>query len=311
MGKDTRANPSLSEVVRSTFVFEAPRLGSRLGVTLFVATETFQRTGSFKFRAAYNVASRVPQDQILAASSGNFGQALACATKMLGKSCIVVMPANSAKVKIAAVEEYGGKVDLIHTGRITRSQRVAELAREYPDAYVASAYDDPLVIEGNASLGSELGRSPHRFDVIVAPLGGGGLASGIISGLKSVGCATPVIAAEPLLANDGARSMREGRIVANDREAQTIADGARTPSLGKHNWEILRTGLGGISEVPEDSIRDGVRLLFTHANLKAEPTGGLGVGALLAEPDRFRGKTVCVVVSGGNVDPATFAAMIS
>ena len=140
---------------------------------------------------------------------------------------------------------------------------------------------------------------------MIAPLGGGGLTSGLIVGLRRAGSAIPVIAAEPLLANDGARSLREGRIVANKFESETIADGTRTLSLGVHNWKILQHGLEGIIEVPEDKNAEAVRLLFLRANLKAEPTGALSLGAVLAAPERFKNQTVCCVVSGGNVDPYT------
>src|SRR5262245_33163934 len=176
------------------------------------------------------------------------------------------MPSTSAQVKIDAVREYGGAVDLIDTREKSRAARVEELARENPDAYVASAYDDPLVIEGNSSLGVELAEANYRFDIVVAPIGGGGLTSGIITGLRAGGSNAKVVAAEPLMANDAARSLREGRIVVNENEPQTIADGARTVSIGEHNWAVLKDGLEGIVEVPEENIKEGVRLLFLLAN---------------------------------------------
>jgi threonine dehydratase len=301
----------LSAVVRKTTIVEAPRLARRLGVSLTIATETFQHTGSFKFRAAYNLASKVDQPKIITASSGNFGQAMAYACSLLGKSCIIAMPSTSAQVKIDAVREYGGEVDLIDVKTKSRAERVAELANENPDAYVASAYDDPLVIEGNASLGAELAKSGREFDFVVAPVGGGGLTSGIITGLRAEGSSARVVGAEPLMANDAARSLRAGRIVVNETEPQTIADGARTVSLGKHNWAVLKDGLASIVEVPEENIKEGVRLLFTLANLKAEPTGALTIGALLADPDFFRDRRVCCVISGGNVDPEVYRTILA
>ncbi|HXG68678.1 MAG TPA: threonine/serine dehydratase [Blastocatellia bacterium] len=307
----SRLSPKpLVEVVRPTTLIEAPRLSRRLGAQITIASETFQHTGSFKFRAAYNVAAKVPHQQIITASSGNFGQAMAYACQILGKSCIVVMPNNSAQVKVAAVREYGGIVDLIQTRTTSRATRVAELAGERADAYVASAYDDPLVIEGNASLGLELGSLDRQFDYIIAPVGGGGLSSGIIQGLRQTGSAARVIGAEPLIANDAARSLRAGHIVANEFEPQTLADGARTLSIGHHNWEVLRDGMMRIVEVPEEMIREGVRLLFGLANLKAEPTGALSVGAVLTEPSFFQGRSVCCVISGGNVDPAVYRDLL-
>jgi threonine dehydratase len=306
------SNPSVASA-RPTTIIEAPRLALRLGVDLFLASETFQHTGSFKFRAAYNVASRVPNHLIITASSGNFGQAVAYSCSLLGKSSIIVMPTTSAEVKINAVREYGGRVELVDVRGKSRAARVQELAREHPEAYVASAYDDPLVIEGNSSLGAELAALARPLDCIVAPVGGGGLTSGLITGIRR---APPprhtiqVVGAEPALGNDAARSLQAGKIIRNDAEPQTIADGARTVSLGEHNWPILRDGLAGIVEVPEELIKEAVRLLFSLANLKAEPTGALSVAALMAEPKRFRGQSVGCVVSGGNVDPSVYQSLI-
>lgn len=304
---------SLAEVraaARPTTFIESDRLRRRLGVNVTIASETFQRTGSFKFRAAFHVAAQAPQQRIICASSGNFGQALAFACRMLGKSCVVVMPSSSARVKVDAVREFGGQVDLVDVAKISRAERVRELAALDPDAYVASAYDDDWVIAGNSTLGIELVESRRDFAAVVAPVGGGGLTAGLIQGLNGCGARTRVYGAEPLLANDAARSLRAGRRIVDNKEPDTQADGARTIGLGQRNWPILQQGLGGIVEVTEDQIREAVRLLFTLANLKCEPTGALGIGALLAAPDQFRDQSVCCVISGGNVDPKLFCEMI-
>jgi threonine dehydratase len=300
-------------IVRPATIIESTRLDAHLvhlGVKIVLASETFQQTGSFKFRAAYHVAIHVPQTLLITASSGNFGQALAYACALTGKSCIVVMPSTSSQIKIAAVREYGGRVELIDTRVKSRKQRVQELAAENPGAYVAASADDPLVIEGNSSLGREIAALKRSFDAVISPVGGGGIASGLIVGLRRAGSTTPVIGAEPLLGNDGARSLREGRIVVNEFEPDTIADGARTLSVGAHNWKILQPGLQGIIEVPEHKIAEAVGLLFLRANLKAEPTGALSLAAVLTAPERFKDQTVCCVVSGGNVAPSTYARLL-
>jgi threonine dehydratase len=298
--------------IRPTTLLELPRLAKELGLgALTLASETFQWTGSFKFRAAYEVASGVDKTLLIAASSGNFGQALAYACSLLEKQSIIVMPQNSAQVKVKAVQDYGGVVELIDTTAVSRAEKVAALAQEHPDAYIASAYDSPLVIQGNASLGRELADLDPLPEVLLVPIGGGGLASGILIGLRSAIKHVQVIGAEPLMANDAARSLRAGRIIANKGEPQTIADGARTVSVGKHNWPILQTGLSAIIEVPEAEIRDGVRTLFSEANLKAEPTGALSLGALLHQPGLFAGRRVCCVISGGNVDASVYASLIA
>jgi threonine dehydratase len=300
---------TLLEAIRPTFFIESQKLRDYLGIDLTIASETFQHTGSFKFRAAYNLALNVENDEILTASSGNFGQALAYACKLLNKKCVVVMPETSAKVKIEAVKSYGATVDLVDTKTVGRSERVSQLAAEMPNCYVASAYNDLFVIEGNSTLGDEL--SQKDFDVIISPIGGGGLISGISKGLCRNGHQAKLIGAEPLLGNDAAKSLKAGKIIANESEPLTIADGARTLSLGNHNWEIIKSGVAEIIEVADEKIAEAVRLYYGLANLKSEPTGALTLGAILANKEKFTDKKVCVVVSGGNVDAEVYRQIIA
>lgn len=300
---------TLLEAIRPTTFVESEKLKTYLGIDLTIATETFQHTGSFKFRAAYNLALNVPNDEILTASSGNFGQALAYACQLTNKKCTVVMPETSAKVKIEAVKNYGATVDLIDTKIVGRNERVAQLAAQMPDAYYASAYDDLLVIEGNSTLGDEL--SEKDFDVVISPVGGGGLISGISKGLCRRGHQATLLGAEPLLGNDAARSMKAGKIVVNDSEPMTLADGARTISLGKYNWAIIEKGVSEIIEVSEEKIIEAVQLYFSLANLKVEPTGALSLGAILETAEKFAGKKICAVVSGGNVDAEIYRQILN
>lgn len=299
---------TLIEAIRPTTFIESAKLRDYLGLDVTIATETFQHTGSFKFRAAYNLALKAQENEILTASSGNFGQALAYACKLLGKKCTVVMPVTSAQVKIDAVRSYGATVDLVDTTKVGRNERVAQLAGQMPDAYFASAYDDKFVIEGNASLGDEL--AARNFDVVISPVGGGGLISGIITGLRRNDRHTMVYGAEPLLGNDAARSLKAGKIIPNETEPMTIADGARTISLGNLNWEIIKDEVISIFEISEDTIAEAVRLYFGLANLKCEPTGALTLGAVLTKPEELKNKKVCLVVSGGNVDPSIYSAIL-
>lgn len=300
---------SLAEAIRPTTFIESVKLKDHLGLDITIASETFQHTGSFKFRAAYNLALNVAEEEILTASSGNFGQALAYACKLVGKRCTVVMPDTSAKVKVDAVRGYGATVDLVDTMKVGRNERVRELARQMPDAYFASAYDDKFVIAGNSSLGDELVNK--GFDIVITAVGGGGLISGLINGFRRHGSDTEIYGAEPLLGNDAARSYRAGTLITNDAEPLTIADGARTISLGKLNWEIIKSGAADIIEVSDESIADALRLYFVMANLKCEPTGALSLGAVLSDRRRFAGKRICLVVSGGNVDPSMYARLIA
>ncbi|MBX7170008.1 MAG: pyridoxal-phosphate dependent enzyme [Pyrinomonadaceae bacterium] len=301
---------TLLEAIRPTTFIESDKLKKQLGIDLTIASETFQITGSFKFRAAYNLALNVPNDEIVTASSGNFGQALACACEILGKKGVVVMPETSAQVKINAVKGYGATVDLVDTKQVRREDRVQQILDTMPNAYRASAYDDSFVIDGNSTLGKEIANYKD-FDAIIVPVGGGGLSSGIIKGLCEIGSSIKVYGAEPLLGNDASRSLQAGEIVANEIEPMTIADGARTLSLGKQNWAIIKDGIAGIIEVSDEKIAEAMRLYFGLANLKCEPTGALSFGAILENRDPFKDKKVCLIVSGGNVDTEVYRKILA
>ena len=299
----------LLEAIRPTTIIESVKLRDHLGLDVTIASETFQHTGSFKFRAAYNLALNVKQDDILTASSGNFGQAMAYACKLTGKKCTVIMPKTSAQVKIDAVRSYGAAVDLIDTTWVGRNERAAQLRAEMPQAYYASPYDDQFVIEGNSTLADEMS-SKYDFDAVVSPVGGGGLISGITLGYRRNNKRIQIFGAEPLLGNDAARSLAAGHLIPNEKEPMTIADGARTISLGNLNWPIIKDGVAGIFEVPDETIAEATRVYFELANLKCEPTGALPLAALMMNAERFSGQKVCLIVSGGNVDPAVYAEIL-
>jgi len=166
-----------------------------------------------------------------------------------------------------------------------------------------------LVIDGNSTLGDEL--AVKDFDVVIVPIGGGGLISGISKGLCRSAHQAQLIGAEPLLGNDAARSLRAGKIILNESEPTTLADGARTVSLGKHNWAIIEKGVSEIIEVTEEKIAEAVRLYFNFANLKVEPTGALSLGAILENKEMFADKKVCALVSGGNVDAKIYRLILA
>ena len=319
---------TLPQHVKPTTFHSTFLLNKTLGAEVTLASETLQITGSFKFRAAYNLLAEVHNEEVITASSGNFGQAVAYACMLLGKRCTVIMPSTSSKIKQDAIRSYGGAVDIADMAVTTRLQRAAEVMADHPDAFFAPPYDHYRVVAGNSTLGKEIfeyfptdtgdsafqnpkSKIQNPIDVIVCPIGGGGLISGIIVARDMLAPNVEIIGAEPLLGNDAAQSLRAGHIVSLEREPPTMADGTRTLSVGKINWEIISTGLRRIVEVPEEKIAEGVRVLFSRANLKVEPTGALAIGAMLTQPDIFAGKRVCCVISGGNVDVETYRKVLS
>jgi threonine dehydratase len=178
------------------------------------------------------------------------------------------------------------------------------LLAEQEGAFEAHAYDDYRVVAGNSTLGKEI-LGAGDFDTLVVPIGGGGLSAGQIIARDHLNARAEIIGAEPQPGNDAARSLRAGQLVSNEQEPPTVADGARTISLGNLNWEILRQGIADIVEVPDTITLEALRAYFA-LNLKVEPTGALALGAVLAQPERFAGKRVCCIVSGGNVDPLVY-----
>jgi threonine dehydratase len=290
--------------VRPTAFLTRPRLDARTGASLVLVSEIGQHTGSFKARAATAAVAGSQATHLLTASSGNFGAALAWAAQAEGKRATVVMPARAARCKIEAVRGYGGEVDLVDTEKQSRLARLAELARAEPAAEVLSPYDDPRVVAGNASLGREL-FTRETVDVVVVPVGGGGLASGVVLARDRFAPGARVVGAEPLLANDAARSLRAGFLCVNEREPDTLCDGARTLSLGRLNFDLLARGLEDIVEVEEAMVKGALQLLAAEG-VRAEPTGALALAAVLCAGERFAGRRVACVVSGGNVDDVLY-----
>jgi threonine dehydratase len=302
----------LADQVKPTTFHSTLLLEKALGAEVTLASETLQVTGSFKFRAAYNLLREVENDEVITTSSGNFGQAVAYACMLLGKHCTVLMPANSSKSKQANIRTYGGVVQLIDTTTKSRAFYTKEVLSDHPNAFYAPPYDHYRVVAGNSTLGREIFErfGSDGLDYIICPIGGGGLISGLIVARDILAPGVEIIGAEPLLGNDAARSLRSGELKSLDAEPPTIADGTRTLSIGNLNWEIIRSGLQRIVEVPEEMIAEGLRTLYSAANLKVEPTGALSVGAILTQPEQFKGKRVCCVISGGNVDPDVYMRIL-
>lgn len=298
----------LMESIKATTWLHFKEIDELVGCSVHFAAEINQITNSFKYRAAASLVQNVNAVGFLTASSGNFGQALACACKLKGVECKVVMPMSSARVKIHAVRSHGAEVVFVDTTVQTRASMVKEVSKQYPNYYVASAYDCEHVINGNATLGHEIMELDWTPDQIVVPIGGGGLISGIATALEKHNSLIPLFGAEPASADDAYRSLHSGQLQENTLDPMTLADGARTRSLGRRNWKVVQRRVTDIFRVSERQITDAMQLFHQHG-VKVEPTGALTLGALLKNTELTG--TVVAVISGANVDPDLYEQIIS
>jgi len=290
-----------------TPVMRSRTLDERSGATVFLKCENFQRGGAFKFRGAFNAVSLLSDEErargVLAYSSGNHAQAVALTGRLLGVNTAVVMPMDAPAPKIAGTRGYGAEVILYDRSGRSREEIAAEL-REERGMTLIPPYDHPGVIAGQGTAALELIEEVGALDVVMTPCGGGGLLSGsaLAAGEASPGCR--VIGVEPELADDATRSFRTGQL-ASVHNPPTIADGLRTPSLGRYTFPLVRQNVSGMRTVTEAQIVEAMRFLWTRMKLVVEPSGAVPVAALLADSDAFRGKRVGIVISGGNVDLAS------
>lgn len=271
--------------------------------------ENLQRTGSFKIRGAYNrIASLSATERangVIAYSSGNHAQGVACAARMLGVHATIVMPENAVPAKVDGTRRYGAEVVFEGTDSEARRRYAEHLAQERGAALVPP-YDHPAVIAGQGTLGLEILAAVQDVQTVVVPIGGGGLISGIAIAIKQQQPTVRIVGVEPVGAADALASRRAGHLVELDR-VDTIADGLRARRVGALPYAAIGAYVDDIVTVPDTAILDAVRLLLTHAHLVAEPSGAVTVAATLA--GAARGRTVAVV-SGGNVDVALLEQII-
>jgi threonine dehydratase len=304
-----RAAKTLAGVVVRTPLLPAPWAGDG---EFWVKPESLQPIGSFKIRGGYHAVASLPADRraagVVAHSSGNHAQAVAYAARAFGVPCVVVMPDVSAPGKIAATEALGARVVLVPPER--RDAVTAELAASEGYA-VIPPFDHRDVIAGQGTVGLEIVADLSTVDVVLVPVGGGGLASGVASAVKALRPSATVIGVEPELAADAQESLRAGRVVdwSTERTYRTVADGLRT-SLSELTLAHLTARLDGIITVTEDEILDTVGLLARSARLVVEPSGAVSVaGYLHRRAELPAGRTVAVI-SGGNLDPARLASLL-
>ncbi len=292
-------------IARRTPIETCRTLDALAGRELFFKCENLQRIGAFKIRGAANMIGGLSDEAaargVVTQSSGNHGQAVALAAALRGVPAWVVMPENSLGVKIRAVEGYGARVVLCAPNLAAREEGAERLLAETGAAYVPP-YDHPQIVAGQATATVELLEQVPGLDAVVAPVGGGGLASGACLAACGAGSSIRVFGAEPLGADDAARSLAAGRLIPQTGP-ETIADGLRS-SLGEVTWAILSKGLAGIVTVTEEQIVAAMRLVWERMKLVIEPSAAVAVAAVLGEEFRaFEGLgRVGVILSGGNLD---------
>ena len=296
----------LQGIAHWTPVATSRTLDERLGASVFLKCENLQRMGAFKFRGAYNAVARLgPGDRargVLTYSSGNHAQATALACRLLGARATIVMPENAPRAKRCATEGYGARIVAYDPAREKREE-VAERLRQDGDPVLIPPYDHADVIAGQGTAARELFEQAGALDVLLVPCGGGGLLSGSALAARALAPSCRVVGVEPELADDATRSFRTGTLqtVSNP---PTIADGARTPSLGTLTFPLVRANVDDMATVSDDDLVRAMRFAFERLKLVVEPTGVLGLAAALSGRVSARGKRVGVILSGGNVDLA-------
>jgi threonine dehydratase len=299
--------------VHRTPLLSAATLGERAGVRLFLKCESFQKTGSFKPRGALNkVLSLSAEEQrkgIVTVSAGNHAQAVAWAARLVGAPCVVVMPSDAPRSKVDAVRGYGAEI-VFHDDRSTLFVKLDEVRNARGLTFV-HPFDDPIVLAGAGTTGLEIVEDLPEVDVVIVPVGGGGLLGGVATAIKSLRPEARVVAVE-LAAGPGlAPAIAAGRPVPVPRPTGTLADGMTPPFVGALPLAIvLRLGVE-LAVVTEDEIAATMRELASRAKLVAEGSGAAATAALLAGRIMVRpGSTVVTIVSGGNVDPDRLSAVL-
>lgn len=286
-------------------------LNALAGTEVFCKCENLQRGGAFKFRGAFNAVSKLDEARrkrgIITYSSGNHGQAIALVCQTLELKATIVMPHDSSPAKRAACQGYGAEIILCDQDGPTREE-VCRQVQEKHGYTVIPPYDHLDVIAGQGTATLEIFDQLQSIDTIIAPCGGGGLLSGTAIAAKGLNPRCRVIGIEPESADDATRSFRTRRLH-TVKNPPTIADGTRTPSLGRHTFPLVLEYVDDMATVSEDAIKEAVRWLFSRMKLVVEPSGALGIAALMSHSVQANGKTA-VILSGGNVDAATMAAIL-
>ena len=271
---------------------------------LFFKCENFQKIGAFKIRGGVNALSQLTPEElergVVTHSSGNHAQAISLAARLLGARAWIVMPHNAPNVKVAAVRGYGGEIVFCEPGVETREAAAAKIIEE-TGAVLVHAYNDRRIIAGQATAAKEFFEDVPGLDLVLVPVGGGGLASGTALSAHHFSPGTRVIAAEPVLADDAYRSMEAGSIQPAVSPPRTIADGLLT-QLGDLTFAVIHRNVEGVVTVSEAEIVAAMRLVWERMKMVIEPSSAVPLAAVMAGKVNVRGLKVGIIISGGNVD---------
>lgn len=297
------ARTRLSAFIHRTPLFTSRYVDEMFGASIFFKAESLQKTGSFKARGALNAVLQLPPANknagVATHSSGNHGQALAWAARSQGIPAYIVMPSNAPAVKVAAVKSYGAEVRFCEANLEAREAGLREVVAETRATFIPP-YNFLHTIEGQATCAYEILEELAEVDMILAPVGGGGLLSGTALSAHWLSPRSRVIGCEPLQANDAWQSFRQGKLIPS-HNPDTIADGLRT-SLGEITFGIISELVYDIMWCSEDSIREAMRVIWERMKLVVEPSAAVPLACMMENPKEFSGKKIAVILSGGNVD---------
>ncbi|ADU71796.1 threo-3-hydroxy-L-aspartate ammonia-lyase [Pantoea sp. At-9b] len=307
------ATQRIQPYINPTPVMTSRSLNEALDAEVFFQCENLQRMGAFKFRGALNALLQFTPEQrqagVVAFSSGNHAQGVALAAKLLNIPATIVMPLDAPAAKLAATRGYGAQVVTYDRYTEDREQIGRELAEQHGLTLIPP-YDHPHVIAGQGTAAQALLTQTGPLDVLLTPLGGGGLLAGSALAARQLSPGITLYGVEPAAGNDGQQSLRAGKIIRIETP-KTIADGAQTQYLGRYTFPLIQSLVDDILTATDEQLIAEMRFFAERMKMVVEPTGCLGLAAVRADKARFRGKRIGIVISGGNVDISRFSSLLA
>lgn len=289
--------------IHHTPIMTSRTINAMFGAEIFFKCENLQKVGAFKARGAVNAVMQLDDNTarrgVITHSSGNHAQALAYAAGLRGIACTIIMPDTAPAVKAAAVRGYGAEIIFCKPTLESRLRTMEEVAQR-TGAHVVPPYDDDRIMAGQGTAGLELCEQVERLDLVMAPVGGGGLMGGVATAVRALQPGALIVGAEPAIADDARESLRTG-VLQPPADRMTIADGLRT-GLSERTFAQLRSMGVEIETASEESIRSGTLLVMSRLKVVIEPSAGVSIGVLLERPDLARGRRIGIVLCGGNID---------